>query len=82
MNIRPLLVRRTALLAIVAACSLATPTLLVRPTPSIAGVSTTFTVDSNGDSGDLSPGDAVCDTGSGCTLRAAIEEVNAGAIPG
>ncbi|HEX2897965.1 MAG TPA: dockerin type I domain-containing protein [candidate division Zixibacteria bacterium] len=41
---------------------------------------TTFIVSSIGDSGDDSPGDGVCDDGSGnCTLRAAIEEANASA---
>ena len=38
----------------------------------------TFTVNSILDTGDSSPGDAVCDDGGGnCTLRAAIEEANA-----
>ncbi len=37
-----------------------------------------FIVDSSADTGDASPGDGVCDDGSGhCTLRAAIEEANA-----
>ena len=37
-----------------------------------------LTVDSTLDSGDASPGDGVCNDGSGhCTLRAAIEESNA-----
>lgn len=35
-------------------------------------------VDSTGDEPDVTPGDGVCDNGAGaCTLRAAIEEVNA-----
>jgi CSLREA domain-containing protein len=39
----------------------------------------TFTVDSTGDSSDASAGDGICDIGDGsCTLRAAIEEANAG----
>ena len=38
----------------------------------------TFTVNSTADSSDASPGDSVCDDGTGaCTLRAAIEEANA-----
>ncbi|MCS7061555.1 MAG: hypothetical protein RMN25_10390 [Anaerolineae bacterium] len=37
-----------------------------------------FTVASTADVGDSSPGDGICDDGSGqCTLRAAIEEANA-----
>ncbi len=41
---------------------------------------TTFTVNSAGNASDASPGDAVCDDGTGnCTLRAAIEESNANA---
>lgn len=39
---------------------------------------TTFTVNSNGDAADASPGDGSCATaGAVCTLRAAIEEANA-----
>ncbi len=38
----------------------------------------TWTVDSTGDSSDATPGDGSCaDSGSQCTLRAAIEEANA-----
>jgi hypothetical protein len=38
----------------------------------------TFTVNNNGDAGDLTPGDGVCATGAAvCTLRAAIQEGNA-----
>ncbi len=49
------------------------------PPPPPAGPSgVTFTVDSTGDLGDDTPGDGVCDDGSGsCTFRAAIEEANA-----
>ncbi len=40
---------------------------------------TTFTVDSTGDGADSNSGDGSCDDGSGnCTLRAAIQEANAG----
>ena len=39
--------------------------------------SQTFTVTSNGDGGDVSPGDGMCSDGTACTLRAAIEEANA-----
>ena len=39
---------------------------------------TVFTVTSEGDGGDINPGNGVCDDGTGnCTLRAAIEEANA-----
>lgn len=57
-----------------------TPTVTDTPTasPSTTPTPSTFTVDSTGDGGDISPGDGVCDDGTGhCTLRAAIEEVNA-----
>ncbi len=36
-----------------------------------------FTVNSTSDAADTSPGDGSCDAGGVCTLRAAIEEVNA-----
>jgi hypothetical protein len=39
---------------------------------------TSFTVNNNGDAGDITPGDGVCATGTAvCTLRAAIQEANA-----
>lgn len=42
---------------------------------------TTFTLTTNGDAGDLAPGDGICDAsadaGIQCTLRAAIQETNA-----
>jgi CSLREA domain-containing protein len=41
---------------------------------------TSLTVNNNGDAGDASPGDGVCETASEsgiCTLRAALQEVNA-----
>jgi len=46
--------------------------------PSIAaGDQATYLVDSNADSGDVSPGDGVCEAAGGhCTLRAAIDEAN------
>ncbi|MGH3147723.1 MAG: CSLREA domain-containing protein [Rubrobacter sp.] len=60
--------------ALVAAMLLATP----------AHASTTFTVNSTADDGDLTPGNGECYTGvdvavgvKGCTLRAAIQEANA-----
>ena len=44
----------------------------------------TFSVNDNGDAADLNPGDGICDSsavaGNQCTLRAAIQEVNA--LPG
>ena len=48
-----------------------------------AHASTTFTVDSTADYGDVTPGDGKCDIGTimligeRCTLRAAIQEANA-----
>jgi len=43
-----------------------------------ASPSTTFTVNSTGDTSDANAGDGICDDGAGsCTLRAAIEEANA-----
>ena len=47
-----------------------------------------YRVNSVGDAGDINPGDGICDTGNivngqpECTLRAAIEEANAGFFPG
>jgi CSLREA domain-containing protein len=42
-----------------------------------------FTVTSLGDGSDVTPGDAICDDGTGqCTLRAAIEEANADRVCG
>ncbi|HEY0430720.1 MAG TPA: choice-of-anchor Q domain-containing protein, partial [Pyrinomonadaceae bacterium] len=42
---------------------------------------TSFTVNDNGDAGDLTPGDGICATGTAvCTLRAAIQEANANSI--
>lgn len=47
-----------------------------------SAVNQVFTVDNNGDLGDVSPGDGVCiDSGGNCTLRAAIQEANANAGP-
>ena len=44
---------------------------------SVADASTsTFTVTSAGDQADSNPGDGICSTSSGCTLRAAITESN------
>ena len=37
----------------------------------------TFVVGSAGDASDSQPGDGVCETPLGCTLRAAIQEANA-----
>src|SRR5688572_33507680 len=38
---------------------------------------TTYTVNNLGDGADNNPGDDICSTGAGCTLRAAIMEANA-----
>jgi len=70
-------------LAAAFAAAIAPGTPSPRPVPALAGVPANFTVDSNADGGDASPGDLICDTGdlfpgTECTLRAAIEEVNAG----
>jgi CSLREA domain-containing protein len=44
------------------------------------GAAVTFTVNSSADEVDVAPGDGVCNTGSACTLRAAVMEANA--LPG
>ncbi|MFW6096991.1 MAG: LysE family transporter, partial [Chloroflexota bacterium] len=54
----------------------------VQAAPDITVNGLTFTVNNNGDAPDLTPGDLLCDTdatlpGQQCSLRAAIEEVNA-----
>ncbi len=48
--------------------------------PTKAFAATTYTVNSIGDDPDATPGDSVCETATPdeCTLRAAIQEVNAG----
>jgi CSLREA domain-containing protein len=52
--------------------------LSASPIPPV--VAATFTVNSAGDAGDANPGNGVCATSGGvCTLRAAIQENNAGA---
>lgn len=52
--------------------------LLTLLTTTNVSFSATFTVDSISDQSDSSPGNGICDQGSGfCTLRAAIEETNA-----
>lgn len=49
------------------------------PTPTIPG-SLTFVVNSSADTADASPGDGICDDGTGsCTLRAAAEDSSAAA---
>ena len=49
--------------------------------PTAAGSSLTLTVNRTGDGPDLNPGDSLCDAsanvGEQCSLRAAIEELNA-----
>src|SRR5262245_58251180 len=53
--------------------------LLVRAANGLAGAAT-FSVNNTADMGDVTPGDGVCETGTGngiCTLRAAIREANA-----
>jgi len=47
--------------------------------PAMTTAAHTFTVNSTSTSGDSQPGDGVCSTGFNvCSLRAAIDEVNAG----
>ncbi|MGQ0777105.1 MAG: DNRLRE domain-containing protein [Pseudonocardiales bacterium] len=47
-------------------------------TATAAAAQTTFTVDSNADAVDATPGDGTCATSNGtCTLRAAVQEANA-----
>ncbi len=65
-----LIIGAAILLAIVSLMPLSTPSVLAA----------TFTVNNTGDAGDASPGNGVCATSGGvCTLRAAIQENNAGA---
>lgn len=46
--------------------------------PTAPALAATITVDSLGDTSDATPGDGLCDDGTGvCTLRAAIQEANA-----
>lgn len=49
--------------------------------PQVAKAASTYTVNSIGDDPDANPGDLICETATlgECTLRAAIQEVNAGA---
>ena len=64
--------RFTASLAVLAVALVASPIL-----PSTAQAATTFTVTSNGDLPDVSPGDGLCvSVDFSCTLRAAIQEAN------
>jgi CSLREA domain-containing protein len=62
-----------------------TPTATSTPTPTPTATATlvgTLAVNSTGDGADDTPGDGICETGSGngiCTLRAAIQEANASA---
>jgi parallel beta-helix repeat protein len=56
---------------------------VVQPESS-SGSSGVFVVNSSGNGADANPGDEICEVTAGvgnCTLRAAIEEVNAGAAP-
>jgi parallel beta-helix repeat protein len=65
--------RRTVILGTLGALLCA---LVVSPSIA-AGEQATYLVDSNADSGDLNPGDGVCEAAGGhCTLRAAIDEAN------
>ncbi|MBA2557058.1 MAG: CSLREA domain-containing protein, partial [Chloroflexi bacterium] len=50
-------------------------------TTSVSATGATFTVTSTGDQSDPTPGDGVCNSTSGCTLRAAITEANLAAGP-
>ena len=57
------------------------PGLVATPTTAGGVATASFTVTSTADAADASPGDGVCDDGTGsCTLRAAIMEANA--VPG
>ncbi len=51
------------------------------PAPEGANAPLLFTVNTTSDAGDATPGNGICDTASGCTLRAAITEANAHAGP-
>ncbi len=53
---------------------------LIAVGPAQSVLADTFTVNSNGDGHDVTPGNGICETAFGngtCTLRAAIEEANA-----
>jgi CSLREA domain-containing protein len=66
--------RRSLPLALAAAV-IAAMCFAAAPRPAFA---VTLTVNSTGDAGDISTGDGICDSGGGvCTLRAAIQEINA-----
>jgi CSLREA domain-containing protein len=59
------------------------PCAVVQPVSS-SGSSGVFVVNNAGNGGDVNPGDKICEVTAGvgnCTLRAAIEEVNAGTAP-
>ena len=61
----------------------ASPSATVRVNSLIARATATFVVNDTGDGDDAVPGNGVCETANGnnvCTLRAAIQEVNA--LPG
>ena len=70
---------RSLLTALGVALALAASTLFASVSVAQAAT-TTFTVNSNGDQSDATPGDGVCATAAAtCTLRAAIQEANADA---
>jgi CSLREA domain-containing protein len=71
---------RTRRLVVVLALAL-TAALVAVPIASAADP--VYTVDSTADDSDATAGDGTCETAATeCTLRAAIEELNAGAVPG
>jgi hypothetical protein len=69
-----------ALTALVALAMLASALMLTQAAKPVHAAAQTFTVNSNGDLGDVNVGDGICDdasTANVCTLRAAIQESNA-----
>ncbi|MCL4541670.1 MAG: CSLREA domain-containing protein, partial [Chloroflexi bacterium] len=67
-----------AVLRLVVSGTLALGLLGLVSTATVTAMSTTFTVDSTADTHDATPGDGVCaDSQGNCTLRAALEEINA-----
>jgi hypothetical protein len=67
---------------ILALCLVSIPLALMLffPQPISAKPSSVFNVNNSGDGDDITPGNNICETGTGngiCTLRAAITEANA-----
>jgi hypothetical protein len=69
-----------ALVALAALAMLVSLLMLTQAAKPVHAAANTFTVNFNGDLGDVNPGDGICDatsTANVCTLRATIQEANA-----